>query len=349
MKALVSGSIAYDFLMQTAEMTPPATVASPSSPPPSTDDATTPNSSTDDATTPNSSADDGAASPATGVFSVAYIVDEMRRCFGGCAGNIAYAFHQLGGEPLVATTVGADFSPYRDEFRRLRLSDRHIVELLDCFTAQAYIVTDRRKSQITLFHPGASARADEQDLAALADAPLAIVAPNGKDGMVAHCRTLARRGIPFLFDPGQAMALFSGDELRECVQLCDCLIVNDGEWAALQNMTAMSADALVQSAGVAIVTYGEAGSEFLGAGGESFRVGVVALGETQNPTGCGDAYRAGLMVGWLRGWSWRARLQFASVIGGVKALHPYSQGYDLSFDMAREIYAKQFGSDSEIV
>lgn len=283
-----------------------------------------------------------------GSFSAAYLVPTLARALGGCAGNIAYALHQLGDTPTLMATAGNDFAPYAERLAALGIGTAHILILEDFYTAQAYIVTDEGNSQLIFFHPGATGEAHRQRIADIPPPPLAIVAPNGKAGMLQHSRDLAAAGIPFIFDPGQAIGMFSGEEIVECLTLAPYAIFNESEFSAAQSASGLTAAAAAAMTEALFVTSGERGSRvYLGGdgdGGEVVTADCVTLGATQDPTGCGDAYRAGLLYGLMRGWQWLPLLRFAAVIAAVKATHLGGQGYALSLASAAAAYQKTFGA-----
>jgi adenosine kinase len=251
------------------------------------------------------------------MLNVSFLVPEMRREFGGCAGNIAYNLNLLGGTPVIMATVGDDFGAYADRLDALRLSREAVRHLPGTFTAQAFITTDLADNQITAFHPGAMNFSHENDASAVSNIGLGIVSPDGRDGMLNHCRQFHAAGIPFVFDPGQGMPLFAGDELLEMVDLADYVTLNDYEAELLQTRTGQSLAALAARVKCLVVTRGEAGSRFY-AEGRQIEIPVVPARAVVDPTGCGDAYRAGLLHGIAHGWDWEATGQLASVMGSLK-------------------------------
>jgi adenosine kinase len=251
------------------------------------------------------------------MLNVSFLVPELRREYGGCAGNIAYNLKLLGGEPVIMATVGDDFGPYADRLDGLGVTREAIRHLPGTYTAQAFITTDLADNQITAFHPGAMNFSHENDASKARDIGLGIVSPDGRDGMLNHCRQFRAAGIPFVFDPGQGMPLFSGDELLEMVELADYVTLNDYEAELLQTRTGLDLDALAARVKCLVVTRGEAGSRFY-ADGRVFDIPVVAARAVVDPTGCGDAFRAGLLYGITRGWDWETTGRLASVMGALK-------------------------------
>lgn len=283
---------------------------------------------------------DRLATPEAG-FSAAYIAPQLRRLFGGCAGNIAFGLRQLGDTPQIMATVGEDFSPYRQYLQDNNIDDAHVKTLPGFFTAQAYIVGDDDHSQIIIFHPGATAEAHQQSISDLPEPPpLAIVSPNGLGGMLRFGRDCAAAKTPFIFDPGQAIGMFAGAELKEMMSLCRVAIFNQDEYTAMQNITGDSSPMGDNQA--LIITRGAEGSELF-MGDKNIKVAAANFGETADSTGCGDAYRAGLIYGMMRDWQWQQSMQFASVIAGVKALHNGGQGYTISASEVNEKCKKVFG------
>ena len=251
------------------------------------------------------------------MLNVSFLVPEMRREFGGCAGNIAYNLKLLGGDPVIMATVGDDFGVYADRVDELGISREALRRMGGSYTAQAFITTDLADNQITAFHPGAMNFAHENDASKTRDIGLGIVSPDGRDGMLNHCRQFHAAGIPFVFDPGQGMPLFSGGELLEMVERADYVTLNDYEAELLQARTELSLDALAAKVKCLVVTRGEAGSHFY-ADGRRIDIPVVPARAVVDPTGCGDAFRAGLLYGIAHGWEWETTGQLASVMGSIK-------------------------------
>ena len=251
------------------------------------------------------------------ILNVSFLVPDMRREFGGCAGNIAYNLKLLGGEPVIMATVGDDFGVYAERLDALHISRENIRHLAGSYTAQAFITTDLADNQITAFHPGAMNFSHENDASTARDIGLGIVSPDGREGMLNHCRQFHAAGIPFVFDPGQGMPLFSGAELLEMVDLADFVTLNDYEAELLQARTGLSLAALADRVKCLVVTRGEAGSHFH-TGGTLIDIPVVPARAVVDPTGCGDAFRAGLLYGIAHGWDWEKTGQLASVMGSIK-------------------------------
>ena len=251
------------------------------------------------------------------ILNVAFLVPEMRREFGGTAGNIAYNLSLLQDKPLIMATVGNDFGPYADRLQTGGFNIRHIKTIEGSYTAQAFITTDLDDNQITAFHPGAMNEAHRNSVNDTKDVALAIIAPDGREGMIQHARECHEADIPFLFDPGQGLPMFNGDELMHFIELADYLAVNDYEAQLMQDKTGLSLEALAGHVKALIVTLGAKGSVIY-ANGQRFDIPCVKAEAIVDPTGCGDAYRAGLLYGIARGWDWLACGRLASVMGAIK-------------------------------
>ena len=283
--------------------------------------------------------------PAAAGFSAAYTAPEMRRRFGGCAGNIAYGLRQLGMSPRLMAAAGEDFAPYRAHLADCGICDSAVKIMDGELTAQAFIINDDDESQMIFFHPGAAGLAHLQSISDSPAAPdWAIVAPNGKEGMLRFSRELAAAKTPFIFDPGQAVGLFSADELREMAALCRAAIFNQDEYAAFQKTT--GAPFVANEMRALLITHGDAGSE-VSHGGKTFRTAAATFGATADTTGCGDAYRAGVLYGLAHEWQWRRIVQFASVVAGIKAMHTGGQSYDISAARAETERARLFGESDK--
>jgi len=262
------------------------------------------------------------------ILNVSFLVPELRRDFGGCAGNIAYNLRLLGSEALIVATVGDDAGNYHERLDALGLSREYVRHVPETFTAQAFITTDMDDNQITAFHPGAMLFSHQNDVRAAAGkrARLAIVAPDGREGMLRHVEGLAEIGVPFVFDPGQALPILSGDELLHCLELAHCCTVNDYEARLMCDKTGLSIESLAARVEALVVTLGSEGSR-IHADGKRIEVPVAPPVALVDPTGCGDAYRAGLLHGIEQGWDWRSCGQLASVMGAFKIGHRGGQNH----------------------
>jgi len=244
-------------------------------------------------------------------------VPDMRREYGGCAGNIAYNLKLLGADPLIMATVGDDAEPYRQRLHKLGLRQDHVRHVPDSFTAQAFITTDLDDNQITAFHPGAMTHSHLNRVQDASGVRLGIVSPDGRDGMLSHVAQFAEAGIPFVFDPGQGMPLFSGEELLHCLKLASYCTVNDYEAKLLCERTGRSLEQLAGEVDALVVTLGPEGSLIYADGG-CIEIPCVKAGELVDPTGCGDAYRAGLLFGIANNYDWRRTGRLASLMGSIK-------------------------------
>ena len=276
------------------------------------------------------------------MLNVSFLVPEMRREFGGCAGNIAYNLKLLGGEPVIMATVGDDFGVYAERLDGLGISREAIRHMPGNYTAQAFITTDLADNQITAFHPGAMNFSHQNDASQAHEIGLGIVSPDGRDGMLNHCRQFHAAGIPFVFDPGQGMPLFSGDELMEMVELADYVTLNDYEAELLQARTGLALDALAAKVKCLVVTRGEAGSRFYVAG-KVIEIPVVPAAQVLDPTGCGDAFRAGLLYGIARELDWETTGQLASVMGSIKIEQRGGQNHQPTRDEIAARLTQAFG------
>ncbi len=275
------------------------------------------------------------------ILNVAFMVPDMRREFGGCAGNIAYNLKLLGADPLIMATVGDDAEPYFRRLEGLGLSRKHIRQVEGTFTAQAFITTDLDDNQITAFHPGAMMSSHDNHVADAGQARLGIVSPDGRDGMLQHCQEFAAQGIPFVFDPGQGMPMFNGDELLECLRLASYCTVNDYEASMLMEKTGRSLSQLADGLEALVVTRGGEGS-IIYAGGSELVIPCVAPECLSDPTGCGDAYRGGLLYAIANSYDWVRAGRLASVMGSIKIASRGGQNHTPSRDQIAEVYQRAF-------
>ncbi len=260
------------------------------------------------------------------ILNVAFLVPDMRREYGGCAGNIAYNLKLLGGKPLIMAAVGDDCEPYLARLKMLGLPIDHVRKVPGTFTAQAFITTDLDDNQITAFHPGAMNFSHENRVGDAKDVALGIVAPDGREGMLQHARQFYELGIPFVFDPGQGLPMFDGAELLEFLRLADYCAVNDYEARLLAERTGKTLEELAGKVRALIVTLGAKGSRIY-ADGARIDIPVVPAIEVLDPTGCGDAYRAGLLYGIANGWGWEKTGRLAALMGSLKIAHRGGQNH----------------------
>jgi adenosine kinase len=252
------------------------------------------------------------------ILNVSFLVPEMRREYGGCAANIAYGLNLLGDRGIPMATAGHDFAPYRERLEALGVPVQHITELPDQFTAQAYITTDLDDNQITAFHPGAMQESHRNRIADVsADIVLGIVAPDGRQAMIEHAAQFAEAGIPFIFDPGQGLPMFGADELKTFIAQATWVAVNDYEWGMLRQRTGLTAADIMGQVTALIVTRAADGSVIY-AEGRSIEVPCAKPRAVVDPTGCGDAYRAGLIHGLLKGLDWETTGRVAALMGAIK-------------------------------
>ena len=261
------------------------------------------------------------------ILNVSFLVPTLRREFGGCAGNIAYTLKLLGGEPVVLAALGNDGSDYLAHLKALGVSTDSVYVASDNYTAQAIIITDAANNQITAFHPGAMMQAHEAGLPARADITLAIIGPDGRDAMIRRANDLAAAQIPFVFDPGQGLPMFDGDDLRAFIAQASWVTVNDYEAKMLTDRTGLGLAALSTShlKGV-IVTLGDQGCEVWEQGVRTHLPGVAAS-EVLDPTGCGDAFRGALLFGLEQGWPLIDCVKLGNKIGAVKIAYRGGQNH----------------------
>jgi len=277
------------------------------------------------------------------ILNVAFLVPDLRREFGGCAGNIAYSLAMLGGEPLIMATVGDDYMPYDERLKKLGISQAHVRRIPGTFTAQAFITTDLDDNQITAFHPGAMNHSHENHVAEANGATLGIVAPDGRDGMLQHAREFRAAGVPFVFDPGQGLPMFNGEELKTFVDQAEYVTVNDYEGQMLQDRTGETLEALAKRVKALVVTLGAKGSLVM-AGGRRIEIPVVRQGQVVDPTGCGDAFRAGLLYGLAAGMELEVAGRLASLLGSIKIASRGGQNHRFTRDEIAQRYREAFGS-----
>jgi adenosine kinase len=276
------------------------------------------------------------------ILNVAFLVPEMRREYGGCAGNIAYNLHLLGGNPLIMATVGDDFGPYAKRLEKLSISQKHIRHVPDSFTGQAFITTDLDDNQITAFHPGAMGFSEQNKVAEATGVTLGIVSPDGRDGMIEHAEQFVAAGTPFVFDPGQGMPMFGKDDLLRFIDQATYVTVNDYEAKLLQDKTGKTLAEIAKSVTALIVTLGGDGSMIYTEGRE-IAIPTPKPAAIVDPTGCGDAYRAGLMYGIQRGWAWETTGRLASLMGSIKIASRGGQNHVLTRGEIEAQFEQHFG------
>ncbi|MES3020019.1 MAG: carbohydrate kinase family protein [Pseudomonadota bacterium] len=275
-------------------------------------------------------------------INVSFLVPTLRTEYGGCSANIAYNLNMLGGDPLIMATIGQDGGEYLDRFARLGISTRAIRTIGHAYTAQCFVTADLDNNQINAFHPGAMQFAHENNVADAGPVRVAIIAPDGSDGMLKHARDCAALGVPFMFDPGQQLARFSGPELIEFINQASYVAANDYEFEMLMDRTGLTLPEIAERLEALIVTRGEKGSEIY-AGGERFEIPCVQATAVVDPTGCGDAFRAGLLYGITNDFDWPTTGRLASLMGAIKIAHQGGQNHVVSSAQIAQQFEAAFG------
>ncbi|HEX7375163.1 MAG TPA: carbohydrate kinase family protein [Steroidobacteraceae bacterium] len=278
------------------------------------------------------------------MLNVSFLVPSMKRNFGGCAGNIAYNLGLLGGQGAPMATVGHDFAPYQRWAGAAGIRLDRVRVLEDEFTAQAFITTDLDDNQITAFHPGAMGRAHLNRVPDDGSVTLGIVAPDGRDGMVQHAEQFAAAGIPWMFDPGQGLPMFDGTELLSFISKATWVAVNDYEGQLLAERTGLGLAEIARKVQALIVTRGAQGS-VIHAGGREIVIPAATPKALTDPTGCGDAYRAGLIYGLMNRLDWETTGRIASLMGAIKIAHAGTQNHRYTRDEFRSEFRAAFGRD----
>ncbi len=310
MTTLICGSIAYDTLMSSPE-------------------------SFSDAILPNQ----------LDKINVCFLIPEMKREFGGTGGNIAYNLKLLGDNPILMATIGLDGTPYLEHFSKLGISTKYIRTINQAYTAQCFATSDRNNNQIISFHPGAMSFSHENHIleAEQECIRLAIVAPDGKKGMIQHAEDCAKHGIPFIFDPGQALMMFNQDELHRFLDIATYVIVNDYESEVLSRNSNLSSPEIAARVEAYITTLGGKGARIYLKNGESIDIPSISISKAADPTGCGDAFRAGLIYGLTHGFDWRTSGHLGSLMGGIKIEQMGAQNHCPSSTEIENRFEKAFG------
>jgi len=280
------------------------------------------------------------------ILNVAFHVPDLRREFGGCAPNIAYNLKLLGGNPLPMGTVGKDFSPYAEWMDQHRIARNHVKKIECAYTAQAFITTDQDDNQITAFHPGAMDYAHEVKVGDAQGVKIGIVSPDGRQGMIDHAQQFAEAGIPFIFDPGQAIPLFTADDFKLFIEQANWVCVNDYESQLLQDRTGWSPHEIAERVEALIVTRGGEGS-YIYMSGKRIQIPSAKAQAIVDPTGCGDAYRAGLLYGLMNELDWEVTGRIAALMGAIKIEHHGTQNHGFTLDEFRDRYSASFGRKLE--
>ncbi len=276
------------------------------------------------------------------ILNVAFLVPQLRREYGGTAGNIAYSLKLLGGDPLPMATVGSDSAAYLQRLEVLGIPRTHLYEVTDSFTAQAFITTDLDDNQITAFHPGAMSQSHLTRVPGDGSVRLGIVAPDGREGMIDHAAQFAEHGIPFIFDPGQGLPMFDAADLENFMDQATYAVFNDYEAQLVVDRTGRPIEALARKVGALIVTRGGKGSDIF-VDGRVVHIPVARTLRLVDPTGCGDAYRAGLLYGLANGMDWETTGRLAATMGALKIEHSGAQNHVPSRDEIADRFGESFG------
>lgn len=276
------------------------------------------------------------------IINVSFMVPDMRREFGGCAGNIAYNLKLLGGNPVPMATVGTDFAAYAEWMDKWEISRDYVKEIAHTYTAQAFITTDMDDNQITAFHPGAMSFSHQNKVNEAADIKLGILSPDGRDGMIQHAQEFVEAGIPFIFDPGQGLPMFDGTELRQFIEQAKWVIVNDYEWKLMAERTDLDIAQVVERVDALIVTRGSSGSTIY-TKQANYSIPSVQVNAVNDPTGCGDAYRGGLLYGLLNDIDWETTGRIASLMGAIKVEHHGTQNHHFTSEEFKQRFQQNFG------
>jgi adenosine kinase len=276
------------------------------------------------------------------ILNVAFLVPQLRREYGGTAGNIAYSLKLLGGDPVPMATVGSDAAAYLQRFESLDINRTHLREVAGSYTAQAFITTDLDDNQITAFHPGAMSLSHLNEVPGDGSVRLGIVAPDGREGMIAHATQFAGHGIPFIFDPGQGLPMFDAAELDTFLDLATYAVLNDYEAQLVVDKTGRAIETLAQKVGALIVTRGGQGSDIF-VGGRMLHIPAARTRRVVDPTGCGDAYRAGLLYGLANGMDWETTGRLAAVMGALKIEQSGAQNHAASREEIADRFGESFG------
>ena len=275
------------------------------------------------------------------MLNVSFLVPQLRREFGGCAGNIAYNLNLLGGTALPMGTVGKDFGAYAEWMDKQNIARTYVKEVPGSYTAQAYITTDLDDNQITAFHPGAMGAAHTQRIPADQGIKIGTVSPDGRDGMIQHAKQFAEADIPFLFDPGQGLPMFSGDDLKNFIDLASYMAVNDYEMELVMAKTGLSQAQIAAQLDALIVTRGAKGADII-TRKKTHEIPVAHAQSLTDPTGCGDAFRGGLLYGLLNGMDWDTAGRIGSLMGAYNIERPGTQNHRFTLEQFKERFQQEF-------
>ncbi|MCY4281554.1 MAG: carbohydrate kinase family protein [Gammaproteobacteria bacterium] len=276
------------------------------------------------------------------ILNVCFVVPELRREFGGCGGNIIYNTGLLGADCLPMGTVGVDFDAYRRWLQQNGVDMRHLRVIDGVYTAQCFITTDSDNNQITTFQVGAMAYSQQNKVSMAQDISLGIVAPDGKEGMLQHAQQFAEVGIPFIFDPGQNVTVLSRDELLDSFQYATWLVFNDYEWQLVEGKTGLTHTSVLERVDSLIITRGGSGS-VIHTGAGQIDIPPAHSEHAIDPTGCGDAYRAGLIYGLLQGLDWETTGRIASLMGKIKVEVRGTQNHRFAQQEFTDLFKQHFG------
>ncbi len=276
------------------------------------------------------------------MLNISFLVPTMRKEFGGCGGNITYNLHLLGANSVPMATVGEDFVPYLAWMEKHGINTTYIKVIKNTYTGQAFITTDMDDNQITAFHPGAMSDSHQNKVSDAGVVDIGIVAPDGRDGMIEHAQQFAKAGTPFIFDPGQGIPMFSGGELITFIEQATYVVVNDYESQMLQDKTGLDLSAITAKVDALIITKGFEGSE-VHTHSKIINIAPAKAESVQDPTGCGDAYRAGLLYGLMNDMDWKTCAQLAGLLGAVKVAHLGTQNHQFDLAKIEKLYQQNYG------
>jgi len=276
------------------------------------------------------------------ILNVSFLVPQLRREFGGCAGNIAYNLKLLGGKGLPMGTVGRDFDPYAQWMDQCGINRQHLRVIDDSYTAQAFITTDMDANQITAFHPGAMGQSHLNRVPTSEGVNIGIISPDGREGMIEHAAQFCSAGIPFIFDPGQGLPMFDGAQLTAFIEQATWVTVNDYECEMLQERTGLTPHDIAERVEALIVTLGANGSHIY-TKKKRIEVPAAKIAAAVDPTGCGDAYRAGLLYGLMNNMEWETTGRIAALMGAIKIEHHGTQNHKFERDEFAARFKEEFG------
>lgn len=276
------------------------------------------------------------------ILNVSFMAPQMRREFGGCAGNIIYNMNLLQASAIPMGTVGKDFDPYAYWLDKHKINRTHIKVIESEYTAQAFITTDLDDNQITAFHPGAMTHSHKNRVTDVEGITIGIISPDGRDGMIQHAEQFYDAGIPFIFDPGQGMPMFDGDTLSKFIEQATWVTVNDYEWQLMQDRTKLTPDQISERVDALIVTRGANGA-FIYTEGKCHVIPVAKTRQVKDPTGCGDAHRAGLLYGLMNDLDWETIGRLASLMGTIKVESYGTQNHSFELQEFKDRFKKEFG------